>query len=281
MTAKLGSLSPESNDYKSRPIVAAVSYLNTVPLVWGALRGAQRAEMRVEFHLPSICADLVRQKKADIGILPVIEIARQGLEVFPGACIASDGPVRSILLISKVPFSQIKTLSCDHGSRTSVMLARVILREMHGAQPLLLPPAAPELETMLQSADAALIIGDPALAIEPTDLPYAWVDLGEQWRKLTGLPMVFAAWAGASGWITPRLEKAFTGSLASGMANLDIIVAEESKERGFSENLIRDYLTRNIVFNLGSREFEGMQTFLNYAAELESSLSPLAERTSI
>ena len=280
-TAKLDGLNPESKDYKSKPIVAAVSYLNTVPLVWGALRGAQRSDMRVEFHLPSLCADLVREKKADIGILPVIEIARQGLEIFPGACIASDGPVRSILLISKVPPGQVRTLACDRGSRTSVMLARIILREMHGSVPLLLPPSAPELETMLQSADAALIIGDPALAIEPEDLPYFWVDLGEQWRNLTQLPMVFAAWAGAGQWITPRLEKAFTASLEYGMANLEMIVAEQSKERGFAQNLIREYLTTNIVFNLGPREFEGMRTFLNYAGELEPNLSPLAERTSI
>ena len=280
-TAKLDSLIPKSNDYKSTPIVAAVSYLNTVPLVWGALHGGQRSEMRVEFHLPSICADLVREKKADIGILPVIEIARQDLEVFPGACIASDGPVRSILLISKVSFGQIKTLACDHGSRTSVMLARVILREMYGAKPKLLPPCAPELATMLQSADAALIIGDPALAIEPGSLPYSWIDLGEEWRTLTGLPMVFAAWAGAGRWITPRLEKAFAASLECGLANLDTIVAEQSKERGFAEDLIREYLTRNIAFNLGPREYEGMRTFLNYAGELESNLSPLAERTSI
>ncbi len=261
--------------------MAAVSYLNTVPLVWGALHGAQHSEMRLEFHLPSICADLVREKKANIGILPVIEIARQGLEVFPGACIASDGPVRSILLFSKVPLSQIKSLACDRGSRTSVMLARVILRQVHGVDPMLLPPSAPELQTMLAAADAALIIGDPALAIEPEALPYFWVDLGEQWRNLTGLPMVFAAWAATNRWITPRLEKAFISSLQSGMANLDLIVAEQSRERGFGEDLIREYLTKNIVFKLGPREFEGMRTFLNFAGELESNLSPLAERTSI
>ena len=160
------------------------------------------------------------------------------------------------------------------------MLARVILRRMHGVEPVLLPPSVPELGSMLQAADAALIIGDPALAIDPAALPYFWVDLGEQWRNLTGLPMVFAAWAANSEWITPRLEKAFTGSLQYGMANLDRIVVEQSVLRGFSEDLIREYLTKNIVFNLGPREFEGMRTFLNYAGELEANLSPLAERTS-
>ncbi len=234
--------------------------------------------MNIEFHLPSVCADKVRSKVANIGILPVVEIARQGLEIFPGTGIASHGAVRSILLISKVPFSKIKTLVCDHGSRTSVILACLILREQFGAAPLLLPPAAPELDIMLGSADAALIIGDPALAIDPETLAYDWLDLGHQWQVLTGLPMVFAVWAAAARWITPQLERAFSESLELGLSNIDRIVQEQSSERGFPEEVIRQYLTKSIVFRLGPKDYEGMRTFLRLASAIEPGLKcPIRE----
>ena len=234
--------------------------------------------MNLEFHLPSVCADKVRSQVADIGILPVIEIARQGLEIFPGTGIASHGAVRSILLISKVPFGNIKTLACDHGSRTSVILARLILQEQFGATPMLLPPTAPRLDAMLESADAALVIGDPALAIEPETLAYQWLDLGHQWQLLTGLPMVFAVWAAAARWITPQLEKAFSESLAFGLSNMDRIVQDQSKERGFSEAVIRQYLTKSIVFRLGPKDYEGMKTFLHLASAMEPGLKcPIRE----
>ena len=255
-----------------------VSYLNTVPLIWGAIHGAQRDQMNVEFHLPSICADKVRSEAADVGILPVIEIARQRLEIFPGIGIASHGAVRSILIISKVPFGNIKTLACDHGSRTSVMLARLILREQFGATPLLLPPTAPQLDEMLRSADAALVIGDPALAINLETLPYEWLDLGHQWHLLTGLPMVFAVWAAAAKWITPELERDFSDSLAFGLSEMDRIVHEQSIERGFAEAVVRQYLTKSIVFRLGPKDYEGMKTFLHLASAIEPGLKcPIRE----
>ena len=255
-----------------KPRVAAVSYLNTVPLVWGALHGAQQTEMDVNFLLPSECADAVRLNKADIGILPVIEIARQGLDIFPGTGIACHGAVRSILLISKVPPSQIKTLACDRGSRTSVMLARVILSERYGIEPVLLPPASPVLDKMLETADAALIIGDAALAINYETLPYQTLDLGQEWFDLSGLPMVFAAWAAAPHWISPSLTRAFIASLAAGKRHLDQIVEQESATRGFSVAVTREYLTKYIVFDLGQAEYEGMRTFLCKAAKLEPAL---------
>ena len=234
--------------------------------------------MNIEFHLPSVCADQVRSQVADIGILPVIEIARQGLEIFPGTGIASHGAVRSILIISKVPFASIKTLACDHGSRTSVILARLILREQFGATPVVLPPTAPQLDEMLRSADAALVIGDPALAINLETLPYEWLDLGHQWHLLTGLPMVFAVWAAAAKWITPELERDFSDSLAFGLSEMDRIVHEQSIERGFAEAVVRQYLTKSIVFRLGPKDYEGMKTFLHLASAIEPGLKcPIRE----
>jgi predicted solute-binding protein len=150
--------------------VCAVSFLNTSPLVWGMLHGPQRGLFELDFRIPSGCADQLASGAADIGIVPSFELTRQNLEVIPGAGIACHGAVRSILLISKRPAPQIRTLAVDTSSRTSVQLARVILERRYGADFVSIPHA-PDLETMLRTADAALIIGDPALRLEPARLP--------------------------------------------------------------------------------------------------------------
>ena len=164
--------------------MCAVSYLNTVPLVWGLLHSPDpmlREAFELRFALPSDCAAQLASGEADIGIMPVIEMARQKLEYFRGTGIACHGPVRSILLISKVPMSRIKTLAVDAASRTSVMLARVILAEKYGVEPKLVAPSARIWQPMLGEADAALIIGDPALRLDPATLPFETLDLGGEW----------------------------------------------------------------------------------------------------
>jgi chorismate dehydratase len=252
------------------PKVCAVSYLNTVPLVWGLLHGEQRRKYDVSFALPSECADRLADGRADIGIVPVVEAARLGLTVIPGAGIASNGPVRSILLISKVPFEGIRTLAADTSSRTSVQLARVILAHRYDTEPVLIPHP-PELSRMLEVADAALIIGDPALAIDPSALPWRWLDLGDEWKRITGLPMVFAVWAARPGVPETSYSSAdFIESVRFGMANLDRIVDQEHEKRGMPAELVRDYLTRNVIFDFGDNERMGMRRFLTLVSELPS-----------
>jgi predicted solute-binding protein len=254
------------------PRVCAVSYLNTVPLVWGMLHGAGPEDGKdvfdLRFALPSECADQIASGDADIGIVPVIEMARQKLEYFPGTGIACHGPVRSILLISKVPFREIRTLATDSGSRTSVQLARVILAERFGVTPKLISRRA-DLATMLGEADAALLIGDPALRIDPEKLPFETLDLGGEWVSMTGIPMVFAVWAGRKEVVRPGLTAAFNNSCRYGLAHIENIVRAESVARGFPEALVREYLTSRIVFELGARDYQGLETFLERAASLE------------
>ena len=108
--------------------ICAVNFLNTVPLVWGLLHERGREYVDLSFALPSACSDSVAAGHADIGLVPLVEIARQGLEIVPGVGICCQGPVRSILLVSRVPFTAIRTLAADSSSRTSVELARLILR---------------------------------------------------------------------------------------------------------------------------------------------------------
>jgi predicted solute-binding protein len=254
-----------SHAISKRPRVSAVSYLNTTPLVWGMLHGPQRDRFDLEFRLPAGCADQLASGAADIGIVPSFELTRQDLEIIPGAGIACHGAVRSILLISSCPAAQIRTLALDSSSRTSVELVRVILQRRYGvaAQSV---SHAPDLDAMLRIADAALIIGDPALRIDPASLPWHVYDLGAEWVEMTGLPMVFAVWAGRKGTVTPELVAAFQESCRYGLARLEEIVAVESAARRFAPDLVREYLTRHIVHELGPRDYQGMELFLEYAS---------------
>jgi predicted solute-binding protein len=227
-----------------------------------------RSVFDVHFKLPSVCADELRSGAADIGIVPVIEMARQGLDYFHGVGIACHGPVRTILLISKVPFTKIRTLATDAGSRSSVMLSRVILAEKYGVSPKVVSRPA-NLGAMLTEAEAALIIGDAALALDPEKLPFETLDLGQVWNEMTGLPMVFAVWSGRKEVMQERYEKAFVESCRYGVTHIDDIVRAEAPARGFAADLVRTYLTRHIVFELGERDLEGMKLYLKHALALD------------
>lgn len=249
--------------------MCAVSYLNTVPLVWGLLHDpAQKDTFDLRFAVPSACADQLASGEADIGIVPVIETARQKLDYFRACGIASNGPVRTILLISKVPYREIKTLATDSGSRTSVMLARIILAERFGCEPQVISHP-PDLAAMLGIADAALIIGDAALRLDPATLPFDSLDLGEQWTNLTGLPMVFAVWAGRPEFIREPFGEALAASCRHGLARIDEIVRKEAPRRNLAEGLVREYLTRHIQFEFTAPHQTAIETYLKRSAALE------------
>jgi chorismate dehydratase len=251
---------------KKKLRVCAVSYLNTVPLVWGMLHGSQRDLFDLEFCIPSECADRLAGGMADIGIAPSVELLRQNLELIPGAGIASHGAVRSILLVSKKPQGEIRVLAADSSSRTSVVLARIVLARRYGAEPLVVP-MPPDAPSMLEAADAALIIGDPALRLDTGRLPYTVTDLGEEWAAMTGLPMVFAVWAGRRECVTAELRRPFLESCRFGLANIEEIVRREAEVRSVPQALAREYLTRQVRLELGEREYEGLRLFLQYAEE--------------
>lgn len=246
--------------------ICAVSYLNTVPLVWGFLHGQQQGLFDLDFAIPAECADRLASGAADIGIVPVAELPRLNLDILRGAGIACHGAVRSILLVSRIQPEEIQTLAVDASSRTSVQLARVILQKRYGTTPELIP-MEPHLDRMLAAADAALIIGDPALHLDPEHIEHEVLDLGAEWTDMTGLPMVFAVWAAQKGLRSPELELAFRDSLAFGKLKI-IQICESAEERGIPYSLAYEYLTRHIVFELGEREYKGMDLFLRYVSEL-------------
>jgi len=248
--------------------VCAVSYLNTVPLVWGMLHGEQQGLFDLRFRVPAECADMVVSGAADMGIIPSFELLGRDFGIVPGVGIACRGAVRSILLVSRRPANQIRTLAADASSRTSVALTRIVLARRYGVVPAVVR-RPPDLAGMLDEADSALIIGDPALHIDPEASPYHIYDLGREWMEMTGLPMVFAVWAGPRELVTPQVAAAFQASCAFGLRSLERIAAAEAPARGFTTDLVRRYLGSHIVFELGAAEQEGMELFLRYARDLD------------
>jgi len=253
--------------------VCAVSYLNTVPLVWGMLRGPQKGLFDLRFTLPAECAEALRSGDADIGLVPTVALAGQrDLQVIPGCSIACRGAVRSILLISLKPLDNISSFAADTSSRTSVVLAQVLLGRKFGVRPRV-RPYPPKIDEMLDLADAALIIGDPALRLDPEKTswrgrPLFVYDLGAQWVEMTGLPMVYAVWAVKKLVADPSLPAAFNGSAEYGRQHLEEIIGEESRRREMPEPLVRRYLTEHISFGLEDRERRSLALFLRLAAEL-------------
>lgn len=233
------------------------------------LKGVQEYECELTFSVPSVCAQLVEAGAIDLGLVPVAEIERQKLEIVGDTGIAAYGAVRSILLISTVPFSQIRTLAVDSSSRTSVQLARVLLRERFGATPQI-TQAEPDLSTMLMGADACLIIGDPALRIDLDLLNLPWLDLGAEWLTLTNLPFVFAAWAGKPGIPSTALSALTNDSYRFGAQHLNEIARAECSARGISEELARRYLSQHLRFEIGVEERKGLEAFLELAGFSEA-----------
>jgi len=223
--------------------------------------GPQAGLFDLAFSSPAECARRFASGEADIGIIPSFELPLAPVEIIPGIGIASRGPVRSILLISRLPLEQVRTLAADQGSRTSVALARWILEQRYGAVPEILS-RPPELDSMLREAGAALIIGDPALRIEPPLAGLRVCDLGEEWTEMTGLPMVFAVWAGRPGAISPEVSAAFQASWRFGRERLEEIARGEAGRRRIPPELALRYLTQHIRFELGAEEYQGLERYL-------------------
>lgn len=239
--------------------------------MWDFDHGELRRDYRVDYTLPSACAELLKNNMADIGIIPVAAYTTiPGLVVIPDVAIAARGPVRSILLIGKVPAEQMKLVAVDTSSRTSVALLRVLCEKLYGVKPEFVP-REPKLKEMLKDCDAALVIGDPAL-LAKTD-GYHVRDLAADWKALTGKNFVFAFWAvrkaALEGHDTTKVIRDFQTSRDLGLepANMEKISKEWSVRLGLAESDVTTYLRDNIYYRLDADCLDGLRLFYQYAAE--------------
>ncbi len=250
----------------SQPKVSVVQYLNTVPLIWGMVKGEQKGKYDLDFTIPAVCADAVRQREVDIGIIPSIEYQRiERLQILSGLSIASKGEVKSVLLFSKVPIKEIRSIALDNSSRTSVALLTILMRKFY-SRPVNFILSAPKPEDMLNSADAALVIGDPALVYDGR-IPEVY-DLAAEWRKFTGLPFVFAVWAGREDANIGRFRKDFEASRDYGLAHIDEIAREYAPKLNMLPEQIKVYLTENIDYSLDEENRQGLRLFYRLASDL-------------
>lgn len=243
--------------------VGIVNYLNSRPLAWSFLQGSAGKGVEADLLPPARVADSLAAGELDVGLIPSIEVQRiPGLTVLPGLCVAATREVRSVLLLSRCPAPEIRCLALDVNSRTSAALVRILLREKHGIDPECIA-AEPDLEAMMALADAALVIGDPALGVDRKG--YVVHDLAAEWRRLTGRPFVFAVWAVRDGVELGSREEIFHRSLKEGMAEIENLIAGAATEMNLQVDSVREYLTDCLRFELGAAEQAGLEEFYRLA----------------
>jgi chorismate dehydratase len=262
--------------------IAAIRFLNPAPLMWDFEHPPLNAQLceRYEVHwmLPSECADHLATGNADIGLVPIAALATTpGLRILPGCTIASKHRVRSLLLVRRAnqPLESLRSVAADTASRTTLAYTRVLFHKWGNPEVPFLPMAA-DLDAMLDHADAAILIGDPALMaleeranrFERTGEELVYYDLAEEWRTLTGLPFVSAVWAAAPGCaLNEDVEADFIRSRDHGLENIGALVAQWSRQMPLSEETIRAYLTTNIHYVLDHECLDGMRGFFRMASE--------------
>lgn len=251
--------------------LGAVGYLNARPLVYKLERSPN---FSLRFDIPSQCADLLHAGGIDVGLIPSIEYLRGGpLAIVPDLAIASRGPVTSVMLYTTRPMTDVRSIAMDTSSRTSVALVRVLCARLFRIDPRL-EPLGPDLHAMLGRCDAALMIGDAALFEPPPSSPesrapsHEVIDLGQAWTDLTGLPFVYAFWAGRPDALTPAHVKELQETRDRGVAEAETVAREYLKDTPERQALGARYLRENIKYYLGDDERAALERFYAYAAEI-------------
>jgi len=262
--------------------VAAIRFLNPAPLMWDfehlPLSTALATRYDFDWMLPSQCADKLASGEADIGLVPIASLATiPGLRILPGCTIASKGRVRSLLLVRRAnrSLANLRSVAADTASRTTLAYARILFHQWGNSDVPFVPMAA-DLDAMLDRADAAIVIGDPALMaleeqanrFERTGEELVYHDLAQEWKALTGLPFVSAVWGVAGNFHLDRLSEDFIRSRDQGLKNIDALVTEWRRQIPLAEETIRAYLTTNIHYVLDEECIEGISGFFRMAADL-------------
>jgi chorismate dehydratase len=273
--------------------ISIVEFLNTAPLVWGFTDGPLAGKYELLFAVPSQCAEDLRAGRADVGIIPSIEYQRMDdVVALPGMAIASKQEVRSLLVVSKVPIEMAKRFALDTNSRSSVGLARILSRRKWNIDPEFIG-MPPDPDKMLARADAALVIGDPALRLRlkvdalqakvpqpggceccggEDEQPIKGVetlfvyDIAQQWREMTGLPSVLAIWVARRGAVSPEMVADFQASREYGLARIGEIAEGAALKLELPPRELERYLTENINFSLDDENLAGLRRYYEECA---------------
>jgi chorismate dehydratase len=262
--------------------IAAIGFLNPAPLMWDFEHPPLADELALRYRIdrmtPAECAARLADGRADLGLIPIAALATtHGLRVLPGCTIASKGRVRSLLLVHRAnrPLTAIRSVAADTASRTTIAYTRLLFHKWGNPDVPFVPMAA-DLDAMLERADAAILIGDPALLaleernnrMERSDEELVYRDLAEEWRTLTGLPFISAVWAASPHCnLDDSVAEDLIRSRDHGLANIDLLAAEWAKKIPVPEATIRTYLTANIHYVLDAECVEGMRGFFRTATE--------------
>ena len=274
--------------------ISIVEFLNTAPLVWGFTDGPLAGKYELLFAVPSQCAEDLRAGRADVGIIPSIEYQRmEDVVAVPGMAIASKQEVRSLLVVSKVPIEMAKSFALDTNSRSSVGIARILSQRHWNIDPEFID-MPPDADRMLARADAALVIGDPALRLrlkvdalqskvpgtsglcccggDDDEHPVKGVetlfvyDIAQQWREMTGLPAVLAIWVARRGVLTPEMIADFEASRDYGLSHIGEIAEGAALKLELPPRELERYLTENINFSLDEENLAGLRRYYEECA---------------
>jgi len=247
------------------PRISASSYSNTAPLIWSFLYGSQRGKFELILdNAPARSAELLAQKRVDTALVPVIEYQRiDDLLLVPDVCVGAKERVKSVCLVTKgEELKNVKTVSLDASSRTSVALTKIVFREFFNFEPDY-KIAEPDLPEMLKNSDCALLIGDPALTIDASE--YRKFDLAETWKSFTGCGFVFAMWMAQAEKAETARKIDFAEARDEGLRHLDEIIANYETEILLSREDFNKYLTENISFSIGENMQKGLSLFFELA----------------
>jgi chorismate dehydratase len=240
-----------------------VSYLNTSPFRYG-LRELGHANWIQK--VPALLLPLLEAGEVEAAVLPAFDVLSNPKQVvLPGSCIASRGPACSVRLFSRIPLRRVSTVALDSSSHTSAALTRVVLA-LQGCHPSYVT-MSPDLTMMLNSADAALLIGDPCMRATTAGLVVT--DLGEEWARLTGLPFVFALWGARPGSDVAALTSLIAEAKRIGLSNLAKVADEECTGVGLSRDQCLVYLRDYMHYDLDKPEQTGLERFRKLCVERE------------
>lgn len=250
------------------PRISASSYSNTAPLVWSFLYGKNHGKVEIILdNAPARSAELLGADRVDAALVPVIAYQLiPDARLIPDVCVGAKQRVRSVCLVTRgMQLADVRTVSLDVSSRTSVALTKIIFREFLGFDPSW-QESEPNIANMLTATDAALMIGDPALALSAARENYKGYiiyDLAELWHGHTGLGFVFAMW------MTRRdsVDIDFASARDEGLAQLDAIMANYGNEIGLEPVEMKKYLSENISYSVNESMRLGMELYFKLAAK--------------